>query len=122
MINLVNKLKAIELKLSQEKGSFKLFGLFLRSDVENKWDILVSANWIGDERKKFLDTIVTLINSEVEASELTDISRLIILNPDEPIVRTINTLINVEHGDVVFNNNIVGNIRIEKAIIITSRK
>ena len=47
MKELVEKLNNIEKQTSLEKGEYDLFAFFLREDASNKWDILVSSNWIS---------------------------------------------------------------------------
>ena len=38
-----------ERKISEERGDFILFGLFERSDIFGKYDVVVSAPWLKDE-------------------------------------------------------------------------
>ena len=48
MKEVLNKLMSIEKESSAERGDYNLFALFLREDSSNKWDILVSADWINN--------------------------------------------------------------------------
>lgn len=54
MKELVEKLTTIEKETSAERGEYDLFALFLREDSSNKWDILVSASWISDNKEDAL--------------------------------------------------------------------
>ena len=52
------KLKQVENELSNTNGSFELFGLFLREDAPNKWDLLISADWARGKKKESISLIV----------------------------------------------------------------
>jgi hypothetical protein len=43
MKELLGKFVELEQRLSQERGEFSLFALFLREDASDKWDLVVSA-------------------------------------------------------------------------------
>ncbi len=36
--------------MAAEKGAFDLFALFLREDAPNKWDLLIAADWIDQDK------------------------------------------------------------------------
>lgn len=44
---LLPKLTSIEKEIAEEKGSFRLFGIFLRERQPNRaWDLVISADWL----------------------------------------------------------------------------
>ena len=122
MENILNKLKTVEKNLSEERGRFVLFGMFLKEDSKSKWDIVISANWIGSETRKFLQYFVSKFASEVQKQDLANISSVVILNPTDPFVQTINQIIKTEHSDTRFTNCNFNNVEIKDAYIITSQR
>ncbi len=120
MKNILEPLKKIEKIISKEKGQFVLFGMFLKKDPGSKWDIVVSANWIGNEAKEFLTYFISKLNPEIKKVDLTTISSVVALKPSDPFVQTINQIIKTEHGDTRFTNCYFNNIEIKDAFIITS--
>ena len=62
--DIATKLMNIEKEISHNKGPFNLFALFLR-DEENKWDLLVSSEWIDQEKYESLKYIASRIQREL---------------------------------------------------------
>jgi len=121
MISLVDKFITVEKTISDEKSSFTLFALFLREEAEDKWDLVLSANWFEDDKKKTLDYIVKQIKNELEPQDMVEISRIILLEPSHPLVQTVNSVIRTEHGKAEFVDCRFSNIFVKHAFIITSR-
>lgn len=48
-MSMVRQLQDAEEKISREHGEFTLFGLFERTDVFGKYDVVVSAPWLRDD-------------------------------------------------------------------------
>ncbi len=114
------KLRQIEVEISADKGDFNLFALIEREDSLNKWDIVVSANWIGSKRKELINRIARKIREKLSGDEQLMLSRIVILSPSDDLVRNLN-MIGVEHGMTkLFNNNFSG-IFIREAYLITAK-
>lgn len=71
MKGMIDKFKEIESSLSEEKGEFNLFALFLREDSANKWDLLVSADWIEDNKSDSLQLIAQKVQEHLEKKGIT---------------------------------------------------
>ena len=52
---LTEKFTRLESQIAQEKGDFTLFALFMREDVPDRWDLIVSAPWLGDDKRAAVD-------------------------------------------------------------------
>ncbi|MBL7118151.1 MAG: hypothetical protein ISS94_05145 [Candidatus Syntrophoarchaeum sp.] len=120
MKSLVDKFRTIEKTISEEKGSFVLFALFVREEAQDKWDLVLSANWFADEKRKILDYLVEKIKDEL-AQDITEISRIILLRPSDQFVKTVNSIINIEHGDAEVVDSRFDEYNIKHAYIITSK-
>jgi hypothetical protein len=117
------KLFQIEKEISQERGAFVLFALFEREDALGNWDVLISAEWIGENKKEVLSYITSKMSSKLLWQEQVLLSRIVILDPLDSFVASINTMIEIEHGDQVrFVNCNVNGIPIKDAFIITSKR
>lgn len=121
MISLVDKFITVEKTISDEKSSFTLFALFLREEAEDKWDLILSANWFEDDKKETLDYIVKQIKNELKPQDMTKISRIILLEPSHPLVKTVNNVVRTEHGKTEFVDCQFSNIFVKHAFIITSK-
>ena len=115
------KLIDIEKELSESKGPFELFALFLREDASEKWDLVVSSDWARENKKEAIDTIVGKIRSIFTDEEMLMLSRLIVLEKDDAALKAIHSAMHVEHGlTEVSDSNFFG-LEIKHAYLITSK-
>ena len=101
MKQLLEKLKSLEKEISDERGEFSLFALFLREDAENKWDLVVAAPWLNTDSMEDINHISNKLKFYLDDSELLSISRIVLVDLDDPIVKTINNYCNVKRGGLL---------------------
>jgi hypothetical protein len=119
---LVQKAKEIERTLSDKKGSFSLFALFLREDAAGVWDLLVSAQWIEKNKRAALTEISNALREKLSEEELLSISRIVMPRRDDPGLKAIQKVISIEHGDAEVKNCVFFGLEIRQAFIITSKR
>lgn len=122
MKELINKLTAIEKETSAEKGEYDLFALFLREDSPNKWDILVSAIWIDNNKEDALKYLAQKIQNSFTQSELLLISRIVMIEETNPALPALQQAVNIEHGSAEIKDSIFFGLQIRHAFLITSRR
>ena len=119
--NLIEKFARLEAEIAQEKGDFTFFALFMREDVSDRWDLIVAAPWVGEDKRGAVDYLVDQIKSRLGGEYLVCLSRIVPADPDHVAVQDLNRTIQVEHGNVeVRDSNIFGQA-IKRAHIITSK-
>src|SRR5215208_1562880 len=122
MNELATKFKELERRLSEEKGDFALFALFLREDATDKWDLLVAAPWIEANRKQALQYIANQIQVTLKPEEITRLSRVVLIDKGNPALDAINRVMSVKHGLAdVQDINFFG-LQIKRGYIITSQR
>lgn len=114
------KLVSLEQAMAKEKGEFSLFGLFLREEAHDRWDLLVSAPWLDAKRKEGLDYVSKKVQFTLADDELLSISRIVILDTGDPIVESIHKAVRVKHGNVEVKNSNFSGIQVARACISTS--
>jgi hypothetical protein len=62
---LTDKFADLEARVAEEKGAFVLFALFMREEVPDRWDLIVSAPWIGDDKRGAVDYLIGQIKSRL---------------------------------------------------------
>jgi hypothetical protein len=122
MKQLAEKLVSIEQEVSSEKGEFSLFGLFLREDIENKWDLVVSASWIEPDKEYALDYLAKRLQSHLQPQELLAISRIVFVDEDSQATEAVHRAIRVEGGTAEVQDSNFFGLQIKHAYIITSKK
>lgn len=122
MKEMIEKFRVIESTLSEEKGEFNLFALFLREDSANKWDLLVSADWIEDNKSDSLQVIARKIQDHLDKKELVNLSRIVLIEDDNPALEAFHKAVSVEHGSAEIQDSNFFGLQIKHAFIITSRR
>jgi hypothetical protein len=122
MNKVIEELRSVEKELAEEKGTFVLFALFEREDVQDRWDLVVSAPWFGKNRKETLQFIVDKVNSRLTPVDIVMLSRVVLLAPTDAFVRNVNSVIRVEHGTSEFRDCVFNGIPVKRAYIFTSMR
>ncbi|MBI4489985.1 MAG: hypothetical protein HY694_12930 [Deltaproteobacteria bacterium] len=122
MKELVDKLRSLEEEISQKKGEFSLFALFLREESQNKWDLVASASWFWSDKKKTLDYLAKMLRSRLTSDELLMLSRIVLIEESDPMLQAFHQAFQVRHAPTeVLDCNLFG-LQIKHAYIITSRR
>lgn len=121
MKDLAEKLRRLEQVLSDEKGSFNLFALFLRDDAPDVWDLVVAADWIEADQSRALADISKRVRAFLRPNEITRISRVVVIDRANPTLKAIASTMGISHGvSEVVNVNLFG-LAIRHAFIITAQ-
>src|SRR5258705_12361298 len=107
MRDLIERFIQLERTLTQERGEFGLFALFLREDAgaglgtcgysgySAKWDLIAAAQWIEVDRKEALSYITRNIQRVFTPTELSQLSRIVLIDLTNPEVAAINRAVTV---------------------------
>src|SRR6266498_3961610 len=120
MNQLAEKVLAVERDIAQEKGPFNLYALLEREDLSDRWDLVVSAPWAKEDRVT-LQYLANSLKRHLTPSDMTLLSRVVVLNADEDPVRSITESYDVEHGRVELNEPARFGLPVKYGYIITSR-
>ena len=112
----------VERSVAAEKGPFALFALLLREEAADKWDLVVSAPWIEENKGAALKLISERIKGSLASSDLPTISRIVIADPSDPAVDSINRAISVEHSVVEVKDSTFFGLQIKHAHIFASNR
>jgi hypothetical protein len=119
---LFEKLESLEKDIAHEKRDFSLFGLFLREDARDRWDLIVAAPWINADSMEHLKYIADKLKTFLKDRELLLISRIVLLDLNDPIVQTINKNWGVQRGgSLELNNPQIFGLPFQYAYIIISQ-
>ena len=121
MKDIVEKVTAIEKETSAERGEYDLFALFLREESSNKWDILVSAKWISESKEDALKYLAQRIQKSFTSSELLQISKIVIIEKNNPALPALQQAISVEHGSAEIKDSNFFGLQIKHGFLITSK-
>ncbi len=126
MKQLVEKLVGMEREISEERGTFALFALFLREDALDKWDLVASAPWLEEDKKESLVYLSDRLRSHLTHEELLSFSRIVLVDQDNPfleaIKKAIQKAVSLEHGIVEVKDSNFFGLEISHAYIITSKR
>lgn len=121
MKDTVEQFIKLERRIAKDKGEFFLFALFLREDAPDKWDLVVAAPWMDADRTKALSYLAEQIKEELKPRELTQLSRVVIVDQQHPSLAAIKRAVK-KADDIaeVANLNFFG-LQIKHGYIIVPR-
>ncbi|MCE5316315.1 MAG: hypothetical protein LLG04_03000 [Parachlamydia sp.] len=83
-MNILKKFQPFVAELENEHGPFLVFALFLREQPFEIWDVAVSATWLNAGEMRSFGIVGDKIKDRFNDSELIQISRVDILDADDP--------------------------------------
>lgn len=116
---MLDALQQLERELSEKHGKFKLFGVFLREDSVDRWDIVVAAPWLDKIKQRAIALISDKLKGALGASGLMNISRVVRLSNGDEFLAALNELPEVEHGLVEIANTDIAGVPIRRGYIVT---
>ena len=122
MEQMVEKLALLEREVSSEKGEFVLFGLFLREDANDRWDLLVSAPWLEANERDGLRYLAGEIQSRLDVEEQLSLSRVVILEEDNQVLAAVQRTVSTSHTTIEVEDSVFFGMQFRRAYVITSRK
>lgn len=122
MKNIIEKLKKLEKMISSKKGSFLLFALFLREDASEVWDLVVSSSWTIKDKTSAIQYISKQLNKMLSPNQMLKLSRIVIIEPDDPALEAIHKAMKIEHGIAELKDCNFFGLQIRHAFIITSNR
>ena len=122
MKELIKNLVSIEREISAEKGGFFLFGLFLREDSPDRWDLVAAAPWFKARDDAALNYIAKILQERLTPNEIVKLSHVALVDPDNPGIEAIHDAANVEHGTIEMTNKLWFEMEMKRVYVITSRR
>lgn len=120
--NIVEKLIRTEKRISEEKRDFNFFGLFKRADLEDTWDIIISASWFSDNKREDLAYIIEEIKKDLLVEDLRLLARIVLIEPKDELIKKLNAAVAIQHGKIEMINNTINGFKLGHAYIITSKR
>jgi len=120
LASLLKKLLKLERECSIEKGPFTVFGLFLREEAPNRWDLVVSADWLDRDDRSLLVYLARKMTALLASSERIMVARIAIMSPKDDFIQTVLDSVRIEHGLEQLGQGEFGQVSIERAFVITS--
>jgi len=121
MNQLTASIRELEQDIAADKGSLNLLALLEREDLSERWDLVVSASWARQDEPT-LRYLADAIKRHLSPSEMTLLSRVVVLSAAEDPVKAITESYDVEHGSVELNDPESFHLPARHGYIITSRR
>lgn len=118
---MAERFREFEASLSKDRGGFFLFALFLRDGSPNRWDVMVSAPWLPEDRPEAVRYLVDQIKERLSSKDLLGLSRIIVIDPDNAALRDFTRWFDVEHGRMEAHDTDFFGLTVRHAFIITSK-
>lgn len=100
MNSLLENAKKVVLELEKEHGSILVFALFLRTEPLERWDVVVSASWLNASDMNAYQLVGSKLQSVLNDEELLQISRIVILDEEDPAISFLQETISITNGKI----------------------
>ncbi len=80
--DMLHRFQRLEKNLSAEHGPFHFFGLFLRENAPNRWDIVASASWIEASHVSARKLFAHRLQKEFPIDELILVTQIAFVVPE----------------------------------------
>ncbi len=120
MDTIIHKFHSIEKIISQKKGDIRLFALFELEDLQNRWDVIVSAENLLAEDIESLRFVVSVIQNILDKEELIKIAKVVLFDPDDDFVVKIQNFLRHNDNPKKFHELEINNLAIKRGFIIKS--
>jgi len=121
MNQLATKVRRIEQDIARDRGPLNLFALLEREDLADRWDLVVSASWARQDEAT-IRYLTDVIKRYLSPGDMTLLSRVVILDAEQDLVKAINESYQVEHGQVELSDPASFDLPARHGYIITSRR
>ena len=122
MKDLVEKIAKLGQAISEEKGPFQLFALFLREDAPDKWDLIVAAPWIEHDKAKAVTYIAHKAQKALTKTELVKLSRIVAIDKGNPALDVLHRMFHLEYGLAEIKDCNFFGLQIKHAYVIVSSR
>jgi hypothetical protein len=85
-------------EVSAARGEFVFFGLFLREEALDEWDLVISAPWLEAGKRKALGEFIEKVTTIAGKQELLTLSRIVTLNHNDPNLEAVLKAVQVDNG------------------------
>lgn len=106
--SIVEKLRGCEETMARQKGPFDLFGLFLRDEAPEKWDLLVAAGWIDKDKSGALRYIVDTVQKRLSREEMMRLSRVVLIDERNQAFAALAKAIGTARDSKIYNSSFFG--------------
>ncbi len=107
----LQRYRLLEKSLSAEHGPFQLFGIFLRENAPNRWDIVASARWIEASHVDARNLFARRLQKEFPVDDLILLSQIALLSPTgadyEAAMRRIERAVYAASGSAELDHGLV---------------
>jgi len=118
----LRRLTAAMHEISDEKGPFTLFGLFMRVESLGRWDLLVSAPWLEEGKLRALGEFVEMLSRTFSQDEILSLSRIVTVNENDPVLAAILTAVSDAALPAELRNQVFHGVPIDEAHVLAARR
>ena len=120
LAKLLERLRTLEQEISREMGDFRLFGVFLREDARDKWDVVVAATWFSRLGTDPIEFLSDRLKSALGLAGLMMISRIVAIKEQDPFLEEVNDAVQVRHSVREIADVDLAGVPVSRGFILTS--
>lgn len=120
-LQLAEKCRDAEKKLSEEHGGFVLFSMIQREATAGKWDVVASASWLTTDRAG-IQLLIDGLRPFMSPPDWLRLASTLPVAPDTDFVQSMTRRFDVEHDILETGTIYTDDVTVDRAIIITANR
>lgn len=116
------KLISVLNDITAEIGEPNLFGLFLRREALNVWDLVVASPWLDKNRLTAMTYLADKVKAHLSLEELLSLSRIVILGMHYPVLAAILNAMPTGKERAVFRNVDFLGLEIRRGYVLKAKR
>jgi hypothetical protein len=108
-------------EIAARKGPLTLFAAVMRADKPGRWDLVVSAPWLGAGKVQALSELVELLSNEIGDKSLQSFARVATVRSDDDSVKFATENLDVDDGELHVKGTDLSRLDIESAVIFRAK-
>ena len=89
MNEIIKKIEKVYEAINSERTGTRLFALFHRTDIDNKWDLVISARWFSNDKRKDLIYVIEKLKERLTENDIEILDRIELIRPSGKFVTDI---------------------------------
>ena len=119
-----DKMMQVERVLAQKHGPFTVFALLEREDSFGRWDVVVSAPWLGTAMED-IRLVAKQVTKLLSVQEVVTVSRIVPLPPESEFVQLLlrevrRVLPDEDGGPRRLGRSIVGDVELRRGYVLAA--
>ncbi len=116
----LEKLKKLGNLIKKEKGEVYLLAAFEHEEIQDRWDIIVSAEKLEADRLNSVRFVVDKLKTLLNKEEIVKVSKVVLFDKNDKIIQDIRKFLSENKNTDKIKDMTIGDLYIRQGLIVRS--